>query len=198
MKDTVWELRQARHRSTESTVLSFIGWNMDRERNVSRKGRRQENALSHEVWKALKTLPKSTVSREARRGTSKESNVVYFVRREERPPRTMRTLIGMEESEFANPRQLRREERFSGGKYGRQAGSKTGGQVTWLARCYFIRGKEDRRISRWMALVEENRIPQDRGWRKIWSSLVSQISTREDWPNVQPQANLGWHLLGLL
>lgn len=104
----------------------------------------------------------------------------------------------MEESEFANPRQLRREERFSGGKYGRQAGSKTGGQVTWLARCYFIRGKEDRRISRWMALVEENRIPQDRGWRKIWSSLVSQISTREDWPNVQPQANLGWHLLGLL
>lgn len=121
MKDTVWELRQARHRSTESTVLSFIGWNMDRERNVSRKGRRQENALSHEVWKALKTLPKSTVSREARRGTSKESNVVYFVRREERPPRTMRTLIGMEESEFANPRQLRREERFSGGKYGRQA-----------------------------------------------------------------------------
>lgn len=62
----------------------------------------------------------------------------------------------------ANPRQLRKERDKEGkifrGKYGWQAGSK--GWMGKLARCYFIRGKEDRRISRWTALVEENRIPR--------------------------------------
>lgn len=84
----------------------------------------------------------STVSREVK--TSKESNVVLF----EGGTDTWNDENINRNGRSTNPRQLRREERFSGGKYGWQAGSKMGGQVTWLARCYFIRGKEDRRISR--------------------------------------------------
>ncbi|XP_006558589.1 uncharacterized protein LOC102654964 isoform X2 [Apis mellifera] len=120
--------------------------------------RRQENQEFRILGKYSTASSSYTYESESDQWDIFSTTVTRFLKRLERPyaleaqaeiQRILKAmLIKSKNGRSTNPRQLRREERFSGGKYGWQAGSKMGGQVTWLARCYFIRGKEDRRISR--------------------------------------------------